>query len=242
LLKIQDILANQYKINKNLFYNFYLSVKKRKENTTRSRSLLFFSTAVLIGSTYDSTNLIIPENGFISLNVPLVPYRSGSNSTRTTHPLYMNYFNDLLKSIKINITMANPYQFKTKGRMMIECKNQKLLINYAKDTMSCSHPKVTRFYKEPAMNCGYCLPCIVRKGAFKKSKIKDDKYLGDKHDIKKLKINLDTYKRGIYEFDTKDYHATTVIKNGRLPGSVEKYISVYTEGMKEIKEVIKEMK
>jgi hypothetical protein len=101
---------------------------------------------------------------------------------------------------------------------------------------------VTRFYKEPAMNCGYCLPCIVRKGAFKKSKIKDDKYLGDKHDIKKLKINLDTYKRGIYEFDTKDYHATTVIKNGRLPGSVEKYISVYTEGMKEIKEVIKEMK
>ena len=43
--------------------------------------------------------LRVPENGLISLNVPLDVTRLGSNSTRTTHPFYIHRWNELLPPI-----------------------------------------------------------------------------------------------------------------------------------------------
>ena len=61
------------------------------EDTTRGRSFLFFALGVLAGTGYEKHfTLLVPENGLIALNVPLDPLRLGANSTRTTHPYYMN--------------------------------------------------------------------------------------------------------------------------------------------------------
>ncbi len=57
------------------------------ESTQRSRSIIFLGLGVLAASAMpQGTPLIVPENGFISLNVPLTNGRLGSLSTRTTHP------------------------------------------------------------------------------------------------------------------------------------------------------------
>lgn len=48
----------------------------------------------------------------------------GTSSTRTTHPHYMALFQELLNLIEIPVRLVNPYQFKTKGEMLLECKNQ----------------------------------------------------------------------------------------------------------------------
>ena len=42
--------------------------------------------------------IIVPENGYISLNIPLTYSRIGSSSTRTTHPYYFELLNQLLKN------------------------------------------------------------------------------------------------------------------------------------------------
>ncbi|HHS9527573.1 TPA: Qat anti-phage system QueC-like protein QatC, partial [Raoultella ornithinolytica] len=59
------------------------------EDTLRGRSFLFFSLAALAADSVGERMIInVPENGLISLNVPLDPLRVGALSTRTTHPFY----------------------------------------------------------------------------------------------------------------------------------------------------------
>ena len=66
----------------------------------------------------DVVELLIPENGFISLNIPLTPLRLGSLSTRTTHPLFIQQMQDILDALDFRVRLSNPYQFKTKGEML----------------------------------------------------------------------------------------------------------------------------
>ncbi|GAA3432269.1 hypothetical protein GCM10018954_018720 [Kutzneria kofuensis] len=67
------------------------ALPKPRENTTRSRSLLFLTAALAIAAAEGTeTPVYVPENGFIGINVPLTRSRVGSASTRTTHPHFMN--------------------------------------------------------------------------------------------------------------------------------------------------------
>src|SRR5206468_929889 len=66
------------------------------ESSTRGRSFLFFALAALAASGIPGrTTFYVPENGLISLNVPLDILRVGACSTRTTHPFYMARWQDL---------------------------------------------------------------------------------------------------------------------------------------------------
>ena len=58
--------------------------------------------------------------------------------------------------------------FKTKGEMLKECKNPKMLQAGIHSTMSCSRPLAGRFHGRPVgQHCGYCVPCIIRRAALK---------------------------------------------------------------------------
>lgn len=95
-----------------------LVASSAKEDTLRARSFLFFALAVLAASTIEGDVTIhVPENGFISLNVPLDPMRLGALSTRTTHPFYMARFNDLLRGLGTAARLKNRYRHRTKGQM-----------------------------------------------------------------------------------------------------------------------------
>ncbi len=139
----------------------------KSENTERSRSFLFFSLAALGASPLKGkATIYVPENGLISLNVPLDPLRLGSLSTRTTHPFFMARFNDLLGSLAIRAQLINPYRHKTKGEMVRECQNQDFLADNAPLTMSCSSPTKGRWKHLSSAHCGHCVPCLIRKAAF----------------------------------------------------------------------------
>jgi len=138
------------------------------ENTLRGRSFLFFSLAVLAADALGGDQVIhVPENGLISLNVPLDPLRLGALSTRTTHPYYMARFNDFLASLGLTIRLANSYGFKTKGEMVRECRDQKLIARAAANTMSCSSPAKARWQSQTPKHCGYCVPCLIRRASLK---------------------------------------------------------------------------
>jgi hypothetical protein len=157
----------QYQLEERDFCQFYAKVVGGIEDTTRSRSFMFFSHAIVLASALDKpVDIIIPENGLISLNIPSTFSRIGSSSTRTTHPYYLKQFQQLVTNLGLDITFRNPYQFKTKGEMLLECKNQNFMKEHFNNTMSCSHPDIGRMKSEKAAcHCGYCLPCVIRQAA-----------------------------------------------------------------------------
>ena len=168
-----DVLAAVKKEYPDQFtpFMFYAQPPKQKikegEPSMRSRSFLFFAMGVAVASNVaPGTPLVIAENGFISLNVPLTPARSGSASTRTTHPHYVELFRGLLTHLGLDVPLQLPFRFLTKGEMLAACKNQTLLAEITPLTMSCSHAEAGRFQGfSPGNHCGYCVPCIIRRAA-----------------------------------------------------------------------------
>ena len=136
------------------------------EISQRPRSLAFLAFGVLAATTLDSylegetVTLHVPENGFISLNVPLTNLRAGSLSTRTTHPIFIDHMQALFAALDMPIRLHNRYRHKTKGEMMTECADQAMLVRLAPSSMSCG--RGGRIHR----HCGVCLPCLVRRAAF----------------------------------------------------------------------------
>lgn len=89
------------------------------ENTFRARSLLFIAVNIYCAHViHPQMTLIIPENGTISLNIPLEKGRRGACSTRTTHPTFLKRITEVLTTLGISNPLQNPYQLYTKADMM----------------------------------------------------------------------------------------------------------------------------
>ncbi|PIT41564.1 Qat anti-phage system QueC-like protein QatC [Snodgrassella alvi] len=144
------------------------------EISMRTRSFNFITFAVVAAhalhknSKINNFDIFIPENGFISLNVPLTPRRIGTLSTRTTHPYFIHNLQQLFYDVGIFFNLKNPYQFKTKGQMVQECFERGILKDIVKYTVSCSH------WKRKNKQCGFCIPCIIRRAALHAGKISSD--------------------------------------------------------------------
>jgi hypothetical protein len=141
-----------------------ISFTGKREPSTRGRSLAFYAFAVLASSRVpgNPVEIFVPENGFICVNPPLVPGRVSSLSTRTTHPLFIEMLQKLLDGLGVPARLQLPYRFKTKGEMLAECRNQTLLSTLASDSTSCG-----RFRTNNRQHCGRCVPCMIRRSAFK---------------------------------------------------------------------------
>lgn len=136
------------------------------EDSTRTRSFLFFALAVYVANGFGRPmQVLVPENGFIALNVPLDPLRLGALSTRTAHPFYMARWNDFLAGLGLKVILHNPYATKTKGEMVKKCLDRRFLAKVTPKTMSCASPGKFRFVGDPWQHCGYCLPCLIRQSS-----------------------------------------------------------------------------
>ena len=240
--KVIDLLCTHFDYDKDRFYQFYASPKSGKEDSTRSRSLMFFAHAILLASGMsNSVTLYVPENGVISLNIPLTVHRLGSLSTRTTHPHFMGMLRQLLANMGLPIVIVNPYQFKTKGEMLNECLDAQFLKNNVKWTMSCSHPDLGRYSgdSEPS-HCGCCLPCTIRRAAIKIAGITDtSKYRDKKFQDPEHAINLKSYRLGLKNFLEHPIHPLMAIQqSGPITERHQDYADLYIRGMAELKNFI----
>ena len=234
-LNCRNSLKKHFNCN-DVFKTFSITPKKTKDGTTRSRSFAFFTHAVCLASCYTNVDkIIIPENGLISLNVPLTLSRYASASTRTTHPYYLYCFNIILNKLNINLELFNPYQFNTKGEMMLNCKDFDFLKSTYRITMSCSHPSQARWRKKEKGHCGNCLPCYIRKASEYRAFhfVPKDEYYNEKKSLatKSTKINLDFRCK---EIDKLDYYAE-VQKNGPISHDLDLFVDLYKRGLAEIK-------
>lgn len=237
--KVIELLSTHFVYDKNRFYQFYAAPKKGKENTTRSRSLMFFAHAILLASGMGTpVTLYVPENGVISLNIPLTIHRTGSLSTRTTHPHFMDMLGQLLSGLELPISIVNPFQFKTKGEIIRDCLAPQFLKDNVKWTMSCSHPDLGRYAGDPKpSHCGCCLPCTIRRAAIKfagiddKSKYRDADFQDPEHFI-----NLKSYRLGLRQFKEHPMHPLMAIQqSGPITEKHQDYADLYVRGMEELK-------
>lgn len=131
----------------------------------RSRSFLFITIALFaMSGTKSCTQLMMPENGLIALNVPLEYLRLGSHSTRTTHPFYLKLWNEIVSDV-FGYSIINPYWNKTKGEMAYECLNAEVLKMAMGQSYSCSSVNSVSIQSGKSNHCGHCLPCIIRRAA-----------------------------------------------------------------------------
>lgn len=235
--KVNSLLKSKFNLTDNQFFNFNATPLKGIEDSTRTRSFLFFAHAIILAScSKKEVDLYIPENGLISLNIPLTNTRLGSNSTRTTHPYYMNLLQQLLINLHLKIVLKNPYQFLTKGEMMIACANNKFIKENYKYTMSCSHPDQGRYNKETKpLHCGTCLPCSIRRASLMKAFNTDE---SDYRDVnfkeKKAKSELRSFKIGAMDYKNKANHQFTIQIAGRIDHNLTDYEDLYKRGMDEL--------
>lgn len=165
--------------------------KTPTESTFRSRSLLFFAAGIY--TTYHIgplINLIVPENGIISINIPLDKGRRSACSTRTTHPVFIRKLEEALSLVGIYNKFINPYKLKSKQDMVIECclhEDKKQVFKVlAPLSCSCAKRGHNRFWDKTSLeiesasikHCGMCLPCLYRRVSLDAVGLDDENYLG----------------------------------------------------------------
>lgn len=152
---------------RHLQLNENATVPRPKDTSQRARSIIFLAFGVLVATALApygagaTVPLYVCENGFIAINPPLTGTRIGSLSTRTAHPYFLALFQDILDAAGLRVGIRTPYAAKTKGEMLTECADQKLLRSWAARSTSCG-----RFQKYNYDHCGRCVPCQVRRAAF----------------------------------------------------------------------------
>ena len=150
-----------------LLLNHHARPPIASERSQRARSIAFLGFGVLAASCLgrhrdgEVVELRIPENGFISQNVPLTPLRMGTLSTRTTHPHFLNLVQSVLDDAGLRVRLHNPYEHATKGEMLKRCADQPLLRQLVDSSTSCG-----RFSRTGFRHCGRCVPCQVRRASY----------------------------------------------------------------------------
>mgnify|MGYP000071078259 CR=1 FL=1 len=218
------------------------------ETTMRSRSILFIALGLSVADVCgDGIPLFIPENGLISLNIPLTGSRDGSASTRTTHPHFIALFKQLLVSLGIDHPLILPYRFMTKGEMLRQANDQGLLVRTVPFSMSCAHPEAERWRGGSSdRHCGYCLPCIIRQAAVYNANLTDGPMAVDiindppDPDSKKGQ-DLRAVKIALQRLRNRPRHRIVLdlLDSGPIPQEdLSNYVDVYLRGMEEVRAFI----
>lgn len=180
--------------------------------------------------------MFVPENGFISLNIPLDPLRIGSLSTKTTHPVYMETLKRIWDEVGLSIDLILPYEFTTKGEVLLNCKNKELMISKIFGSTSCG-----KYYRHGYRHCGVCVPCLVRRASFVRAGLSDITENG--YCIENISASESRDVAAVrYAIQQVKAHGIESLVKGSLSfASIDKrdsYVGVIKRGLDEINELI----
>jgi len=215
------------------------------ENTTRARSLLFIAAGISLAHAIGPTiPLYVPENGFIGINVPLRGSRTGSSSTRTTHPWFLDRLLAALRTLGIDNPIENPFVHATKGEVLLSV-DPAVLSRLAPTTLSCAHPEALRWIKVSGGNCGSCLPCIIRRAGMHEVGLDDpnDYAFDPLHDEGFLDPSRDRAADALAVLSSlrSSPGPLAIVRNGTVPwGQAEAFREVHRRGLAELRSWIKD--
>lgn len=158
--------------NRIMHYKFYCSLRgiKRKEETQRTRSLLYTSIAYALAHAFSQREILVYENGITSINFPTRQDQINARTSRTTHPKTIGLLENLFSEVnQSKIKISTPFLWSTKTdifRILNEVGQKSLIPS----TVSCSQ---TSQNHELVTHCGGCSQCIDRRFAAYGSKLDD---------------------------------------------------------------------
>src|SRR6266481_642419 len=217
---------------------------KNIEPSLRSRSIVFLALGIYAASEVGSEiPLLAAENGTVALNLPLTPSRSGSCSTRTMHPFYLDTLRSVLNDLRLKNTLSNPLGLKTKGECITGCLDQALLSSIAAKTVSCSHGSRRQDWKrKKAANCGYCIPCLFRRAALHAEKLDSGKDYGVDVCTDELTVDSDrtsaddlrALTSGLRHFENDTQIRRAITSVARVQ-PIEDYVGLVRRGLAEVR-------
>ena len=132
------------------------------DTNQRTRSFMFASLGAAIAAKLNLKQVLLADNGVISLNLPINAGIVGAQASRTTHPKFLRLINDFLKLLPLpDVTVTNPLWSRTRAETLTILKDNGIP-DLLQETNSCSHPR-GRTKAQP--HCGICLQCVDRRFA-----------------------------------------------------------------------------
>ena len=143
-------------------FNSHLVGRSAREESQRSRSLLFCTIAYAIMHGMGLRSFYLFENGITGINFPKRQSLMNARASRTTHPKTVYLLQRLFSLIEEReVVIHNPLLYQTKTDV-VSCLKELGHETLYKSSVSCG---VTRSKSAPATHCGGCNQCIDRRFA-----------------------------------------------------------------------------
>jgi hypothetical protein len=112
-----------------------------------------------IGSSFGIGDVVVADNGVVSVGLPLSGQTIGGKMSRTTHPRFQYLFNKLLKLVLPGVLIRNPLVYSTRAETLAFLKR-----HAAEPLLAMTHSCAasSRLTSE-ASHCGVCSQCLDRR-------------------------------------------------------------------------------
>ncbi|MBL9113585.1 MAG: 7-cyano-7-deazaguanine synthase [Verrucomicrobiaceae bacterium] len=160
------------------------------EPTQRTRAFVHTALGAITAMMGGSNQLHLFENGIGSFNLPVDRSQLGSQTSRGTHPAFLNGMASLLsKLFDCDFRITNPYVFTTKAQM---CSTVPVKLNSDLVELSFSCDRFPNYPKREDQ-CGVCSSCLLRRSALQAACVNDsaDLYTTDITAHSRLSRNAD---------------------------------------------------
>lgn len=135
---------------------------RERDSSQRSRAFLYAALGAAVASALDTGEVMLADNGVVSVNLPISGQVIGTKATRSTHPKFLWLFNLLLAELfPVGPRVHNPLWSRTKAEILGAYKDagaEPIL----EETNSCAH---ARGLPRATPHCGVCSQCLDRRFA-----------------------------------------------------------------------------
>jgi 7-cyano-7-deazaguanine synthase in queuosine biosynthesis len=132
------------------------------ETTHRTRSFLYASLGVVFASRLGIRQVLLPDNGVVSVNLPINGQLVGTLASRSTHPKFIRLLNDFVgQLLPTGPVVHNPLWSRTRTETLDVLKTAGAADLIAL-TNSCAR---SRRLKSDQDHCGTCSQCVDRRFA-----------------------------------------------------------------------------
>ena len=130
-----------------------------RERTQRSRGFLYSSIGASVAAAFRLEDVVVADNGFVSVGLPLNGQTVGAKMSRTTHPRFQHLFNRLCALILPKVHVRNPLLFRTRAETL-ELLSLHGLQGALAGSSSCA---ANRVLPASTPHCGVCSQCLDRR-------------------------------------------------------------------------------
>lgn len=131
-----------------------------RESTQRTRSFLYASLGAAVANQLGLRDVLLPDNGVVSLNLPISGQLVGTLASRSTHPKFIGLFNDFVGAVLPGSPqIVNPLWTRTRAEVL-EILKSAGMSELLQETISCTQAR-GRPAAQP--HCGGCFQCIDRR-------------------------------------------------------------------------------